>query len=95
MHHKIVTYPAIFKPLGDDMYVINFPDIKGAITEGQGLRNSIKLAVDTLGSRLYSRRELPAASKVEDIEVKDDTSFVVPISADLTAAGEDRIRYQI
>ena len=39
MKERIVTYPAIFKPIEDNVYVISFPDVKGAITEGQGVQD--------------------------------------------------------
>lgn len=95
MNHKIVTYPAIFKPLENNIYVISFPDIKGAITEGEGLRDAMKMAADTLASRLYNKKELPEASDPNDIKTADDGSFVAKVSADLTEAFSDRIGYQI
>lgn len=95
MNHKIVTYPAIFKPLGNDIYVISFPDVKGAITEGKGLKDAMKMAADTLASRLYNRRKLPVPTDMNEIETADDGSFVAKVSADLTEAGEDRIDYEI
>ncbi|WEV50864.1 type II toxin-antitoxin system HicB family antitoxin [Lactobacillus sp. ESL0731] len=95
MAHRIVTYPAIFKPLGDDVYVISFPDVKGAITEGEGLRESMKMAADTLASRLYDKAVLPKSTTITEIELADDGSFVAPVSADLTEASRDRINYEI
>lgn len=95
LNHKIITYPAIFKPLGNDIYVISFPDVKGAITEGKGLKEAIKMAADTLGSRLYNRKKLPTPSDPNEIALADDGSFVANVSADLTEAGIDRIDYQI
>lgn len=95
MNHRIVTYPAIFKPLGNDIYVISFPDVKGAITEGKGLKEAMKMAADTLASRLYNRRKLPEATDMNDVKTSDDGSFVAKVSADLTEAGEDRIDYEI
>ncbi|WEV70670.1 type II toxin-antitoxin system HicB family antitoxin [Lactobacillus sp. ESL0785] len=95
MDHKIVTYPAIFRPLENDVYVISFPDVKGAITEGEGLRESLKMAADTLASRLYNKEVLPAVSNENEIELADDGSFVAPVSADLTEASRDRINYEI
>lgn len=95
MSHRIVTYPAIFKPLGNDVYVINFPDVKGGITEGEGLRESMKMAADTLASRLYNKAELPKCSKESEIHLPDDGSFIAPVSADLTEASRDRINYEI
>ncbi|TSO25729.1 type II toxin-antitoxin system HicB family antitoxin [Lactobacillus sp. LL6] len=95
MDHRIVTYPAIFKPLEHDIYVISFPDVKGAITEGEGLREAMKMAADTLASRLYNKEKLPDASDPNDIKTADDGSFVAKVSADLTEAFRDRIDYQI
>lgn len=95
MNHRIVTYPAIFKPLGNDIYVISFPDVGGAITEGKGLKEAMKMAADTLASRLYNREKLPAPSAVEAIKTTDDGSFVAKVSADLTEASQDRIDYEI
>lgn len=94
MSHRIVTYPAIFKKLEDDFYVISFPDLKGAITEGRGLKDAMKMAATTLASRLYSRRELPEPTDIKDIKVEKDC-VVVNVSADLTEASQDRIDYQI
>lgn len=95
MNHRIVTYLAIFKPLGNDTYVIKFPDVKGGITEGEGLRESMKMAADTLASRLYNKTELPKCSQARDIELPDDGSFIAPVSADLTEASRARINYRI
>ncbi|MDF7668847.1 MULTISPECIES: type II toxin-antitoxin system HicB family antitoxin [unclassified Lactobacillus] len=95
MDHRIVTYPAIFKPLDDNFYVISFPDVKGAITEGEGLRESLKMAADTLASRLYDKAVLPKCSALDEIDPGDDGSFVALVSADLTEASRDRINYEI
>lgn len=95
MNHKIVTYPAIFKPLGNDIYVVSFPDVKGAITEGKGLKDAMKMAADTLASRLYNQRKLPKPTDMNEIKTVDDGSFVAKVAADLTEASEDRIDYEI
>lgn len=95
MNHRIVTYPAIFKPLENDIYVISFPDVKGGITEGEGLSESMKMAANTLASRLYNKTDLPKCSKESDIDLPNDGSFIAPVSADLTEASRDRINYEI
>ena len=48
MKERIVTYPAIFKPIEDNVYFISFPDVKGAITEGHGLKDAFEMAADAL-----------------------------------------------
>ena len=75
--------------------MIHFPDIKGGITEGEGLREAMKMAADTLASRLYNKADLPKCSKASEIELPDDGSFVAPVSADLTEASHDRMNYEI
>ncbi|MEB3362865.1 hypothetical protein SDC49_19325 [Lactobacillus sp. R2/2] len=55
----------------------------------------MKMAADTLASRLYNKAVLPKASKASDIKLPDDGSFVAPVSADLTEASRDRLNYEI
>lgn len=86
MKHRIVTYPAVFKPLAKNVYFISFPDVKGAITEGHGLEDSFEMASDALGTILYDEKKLPTMTDPAKIKVQDDGSFVALVSADLTKA---------
>ena len=53
MRERIVTYPAIFKPIEDNVYFISFPDVKRAITEGHGLKDAFEMAADALETILF------------------------------------------
>ena len=59
MKKRIVTYPAIFKPIAKDVYFISFPDVKGAITEGHGLADAFDMASDALATVLFDEKEFP------------------------------------
>ncbi len=89
MKHKIVTYPAIFKPLSNNVYFISFPDVEGAITEGHGLEDAFEMASDALGTMLYDEKKLPSLTDPAKIKVKNDGSFVALVSADLTKAADN------
>ena len=45
-----------------------FQILRGALTEGKGLRDAMKMAADTLASRLYNRTTLPKPTRVEDLK---------------------------
>lgn len=83
MKHKVVTYPAIFEPLGNDVYFISFPDVKGAITEGHGLEDAFAMSSDALGTVLYDEKKLPSMTNPAQIKLDDNGSFVALVSADL------------
>lgn len=77
MRERIVTYPAIFKPIEDNVYFISFPDVKGAITEGHGLK-------DALGTILLDEKKLPKITDPAEIKIEDPGTFVTLVSTDLT-----------
>lgn len=74
MRERIVTYPAIFKPIEDNVYFISFPDVKGAITEGHGLKDAFEMAADALGTILLDEKKLP---KMTDPAEKTNVSKVL------------------
>ena len=76
MRERIVTYPAIFKPIEDNVYFISFPDVKGAITEGHGLKDAFEMAADAWGTILFDEKKLP--------KIEDPGTFVTLVSTDLT-----------
>lgn len=89
MKKRIVTYPAIFKPVDKDIYFISFPDVKGAVTEGHGLKDAFEMASDALATMLYDEKKLPKITNPKDIDLDDDGSFVALVSADLTKAADN------
>lgn len=55
---KTYAYPALFEPLEDvDGFVVTFPDIPEAITEGASMREAREMAEDALGVALLTYLE--------------------------------------
>lgn len=84
MRERIVTYPAIFKPIEDNVYFISFPDVKGAITEGHGLKDAFEMAADAWGTILFDEKKLPKMTDPAEIKIEDPGTFVALVSTDLT-----------
>lgn len=89
MKKRIVTYPAIFKPIAKDVYFISFPDVKGAITEGHGLADAFDMASDALATVLFDEKEFPKMTDPSKIKVNDEGAFVALVSADLSKAASN------
>lgn len=84
MKERIVTYPAIFKPIEDNVYFISFPDINGAITEGHGLKDAFEMAADALGTILFDEKKLPKMTDPAELKIEEPGAFVALVSTDLT-----------
>lgn len=80
----IYIFPAIFEPSEEGGYCVTFPDLPGCITEGDDLKESMRMAKDALELYIYNleddKEEIPTPSKPEKIKVSNG-SFVVPIEA--------------
>ncbi len=80
-------YPAIFSPEEKGMFSINFPDIEGCFTCGDGLEHGMRMANDALCLMLVdmedNRKEIPSASRINDLKV-DGEDFATLISVDTT-----------
>lgn len=83
MKETIVTYPAIFKPIEDNVYFISFPDVKGAITEGHGLKDAFKMAADAWGAILFDENKLPKMTDPAELKIEEPGAFVALVSTDL------------
>ncbi|MDU6570192.1 MAG: HicB family protein [Lactobacillus johnsonii] len=84
MKERIVTYSAIFKPIEDNVYFISFPDVKGAVTEGHGLKDAFEMAADALGIILFDEKKLPKMTDPAEIKIEEPGAFVALVSTDLT-----------
>lgn len=64
-----MRYPARLKPQAEGGYVVTFPDIPEAITQGEDVEDALKHAADALESALdfyfEDRRPIPAPSKLK------------------------------
>lgn len=85
MKSNIVIYPAVFIKDGNGYYV-KFPDLKGCLTEGETLEQTLMMAQEALGAYLASSKErgleIPAASDITSI--KSQEGFVSIVSCDIS-----------
>lgn len=81
------VYPAVFtwyEP--EKVYLVSFPDADNWFTEGSTIKEAIDNAADVLNLMLWGAEDdgesIPQASKLEDIKLDDQNSFVQYIYAD-------------
>lgn len=82
------VYPAIFtwyEP--EKIYMVDFPDLEGCFTYGYSLPEAFEYATDVLNLMLWDVKEkdLPPATKLEDVKLPDAKSFAQYIFADTEA----------
>ena len=83
-------YPAIFTPDKEleDYYVVEFPDIDVAVTQGENFSDAYRMAEDVLNLVLMTMEnegeEIPVATALESIDVDGD-KIVGLIEADTAA----------
>ena len=69
------VYPAVFTP-EEGGYSVNFPNLEGCYTSGDDLSDAIYMAEDVLSFTLFDyekeNRDIPEASKLNDIVLKKD-----------------------
>ena len=82
------TYPAIFTPANGGGYLVQFVDSENWFTEGETLEEAERMADDVLNLMLLDaeekKREIPTATKIEDVKAKDG-EIVKVIHADTEA----------
>ncbi|MBR4642294.1 MAG: type II toxin-antitoxin system HicB family antitoxin [Selenomonadaceae bacterium] len=72
------VYPAIFTPDTEleNYYVVEFPDIEVAVTQGKNFSGAYHMAEDVLGLALMTMEnedaKIPKATDLKSIEVDDD-----------------------
>lgn len=83
-----VTYLAVFTESEPDErgFTVTFPDVPGAITEGDTVEKAVDMAEDALGMMLCTFEDegqpLPQPSALEQITLKGN-QLVKPVSVDL------------
>ena len=77
-------YPCVFEPDGK-YYCIDFPDVPGAVSQGEGMADAFMMAEDVLCLMLYNMEEegrpIPLASDINTIE-KPEGGFVSYVACD-------------
>ncbi|MGX7195752.1 type II toxin-antitoxin system HicB family antitoxin [Enterococcus olivae] len=82
----IKIYPAVFEkdPVGFGIY---FPDVEGAVTQGDSIEEGLEMASDALGIQLawYVEQQLPlpTASNMNDLSIDKGTQFATLVQVNL------------
>lgn len=88
-----LVYPAVFSPLEEtDGYCVTFPDLPGAVTEGNDLANSIEMAVDCASGWVLDEIEdgnpIPKATPINEIQLENKDDFVNLVVLDMDTYAE-------
>ena len=88
-----LVYPAYFSPLEEqDGYCVTFPDLKGCVTQGNSLADSIEMAVDAASGWVLDELEdgnlIPQPSEISSIKIENKGDFVNMIVLDMDSYSE-------
>lgn len=88
-----LVYPAYFSPLEEqDGYCVTFPDLPGAVTQGNSLAEAIEMAVDCASGWVLDELEdgnpAPKASNPKDIVIENSGDFVNLVVLDMDKYAE-------
>jgi predicted RNase H-like HicB family nuclease/post-segregation antitoxin (ccd killing protein) len=85
---RLVSYSAVFDDTLNEPghYTVTFPDVPGAITDGDSFAAAIFNAQTALGLMLYDQTTLPAVTAQRDIEAANPGKLVTTVAVDLEAA---------
>lgn len=90
---SFVVYPAILDDSENEKkyYTVTFPDVEGAITEGNGEGEAMARGSEILGAFLcdFPKDQLPVPTDIESVKKNNPGKLVVPIFADLEKAKRD------
>ena len=88
MKEKLIVYPAVLdnSENSDDVYMVTFPDVPGAISEGKGLAQAMLNGSEALGLMLYDVDEMPEASNIDEVRAEYPKAVVTLIFTDLEDA---------
>lgn len=85
-----VVYPAILDDSENkkECYTVTFPDVSGAVTDGNGEGEAMARGSEILGAFLYDlpKDQLPVPTDIEEVRRRNPDKLVVPIFADLEKA---------
>ena len=80
------AFPAVFTPAEEGSYLVTFPDLENAFTDGENIEDSLANASDVLNLMLYDAKQenIPKATAIKEIKTPDG-GFVSMILADTVA----------
>ena len=80
----MLVYPAILEP--DGKYIlVEFPDVPGALTQGEDLVQAYEAAEEVLGLMLEDYKEYPTPSSVESVRQRFPDKDIALIGIDPVA----------
>ncbi|UPQ85106.1 type II toxin-antitoxin system HicB family antitoxin [Ignavigranum ruoffiae] len=80
----MLVYPATFEK-GSQYYVVMFPDIPAAMTQGETIEEAYEMASEVLGAVLEDYKEFPKPSSMDQIKLQYPNKDVALIGIDLNA----------
>ena len=80
---EIVVYPAVLHPEKSG-YFVEVPDLEGAMTQGENLKDALIMAQDAIGLILEDTTDYPLASDIKHIDV-EDSAIKTLVTVDMTA----------
>ena len=84
------AYPARFRKERDGGYLVTFPDLPDAITQGDSLDDAMEMAADclaeTIGARIAEREDIPTPSAAGRRQVRVAVPTHVAVKAALYVA---------
>lgn len=85
---KVVAYPAVLDDRDNKpgVYTVTFPDVPGAISEGDSIAQAMENGSVALGLLLADETDLSKASDVKKVENDNPECIVTLISSNLTEA---------
>ena len=97
---RVYQYPAEFTPADEGGFVITFPDLPEAITQGESVRESIEEAADALDEAITARintgLEIPRASVAQSgqylIPVPTQTAFKAALYEEIHREGISKVQ---
>ena len=88
---KTYLYPAYFRCVASGGYSVDFPDLPGCVSAGDGLEEALSMAREALSLHLYGMAEdgepMPSPSEPAGLPVEPG-SFVAPVEGRPEMVGE-------
>lgn len=88
--NKYVAYPAILDDQENEsgVYTVTFPDVPGAISQGNGVPEALAKGAEALELMLYDEEHLPEPSDLSKVKDENPEAIVTFIMVDLIAAAK-------
>jgi antitoxin HicB len=75
--NKRYQYPAVFTPAEEGGYIITFPDVPEAITQGESIQECIKEAADALDEAIIGR--INSGKVIPESSAAKSGNYIIPV----------------